>query len=167
MADRLFEDVNFVIKHDANEYSAASFTRVLPRWVRAMCWCCATTRRSSTASGCTSRLCAQRVPRAEDPHRAISLLAEAVTDYSDDPEAVHRFGGRFKESTRLVHLVQEIIDLSQVRTTRASSPPPSLRYRTWWRRRSTGHGRTRNQEHHDERCTEPRPAGGRILRPIG
>ncbi|WP_349829606.1 sensor histidine kinase [Brevibacterium litoralis] len=49
------------------------------------------------------------------PIGAISLLAEAVTDFSDDPEAVERFGGRMQqESKRLSQLVQEIIDLSRV-----------------------------------------------------
>jgi two-component system sensor histidine kinase SenX3 len=49
------------------------------------------------------------------PIGAIALLAEAVTDFADDPEAVARFGTRMqKESTRLTQLVQEIIDLSRV-----------------------------------------------------
>lgn len=49
------------------------------------------------------------------PIGAIALLAEAVTDFSDDPEAVERFGGRMqRESHRLSQLVQEIIDLSAV-----------------------------------------------------
>ncbi|GAA2011941.1 sensor histidine kinase [Brevibacterium samyangense] len=49
------------------------------------------------------------------PIGAISLLAEAVTDFADDPEAVERFGGRMQqESKRLSQLVQEIIDLSRV-----------------------------------------------------
>lgn len=49
------------------------------------------------------------------PIGAISLLAEAVTDFSDDPEAVQRFGGKLqKESVRLTQLVQEIINLSRV-----------------------------------------------------
>ena len=49
------------------------------------------------------------------PIGAISLLAEAVTDFSDDPQAVERFGGRMqRESKRLTQLVQEIIDLSRV-----------------------------------------------------
>ena len=49
------------------------------------------------------------------PIGAMSLLAEAVTDFSDDPQAVERFGGRMqRESKRLTQLVQEIIDLSRV-----------------------------------------------------
>ena len=42
-------------------------------------------------------------------------MAEAVTDFSDDPDAVQRFGGKLqKESARLAQLVQEIINLSRV-----------------------------------------------------
>jgi len=49
------------------------------------------------------------------PVGALSLLAEAVMDASDDPEAVTRFAGRMQiESARLTNLVQELIDLSRV-----------------------------------------------------
>ena len=49
------------------------------------------------------------------PVGAINLLAEAVQDASDDPEAVVRFAGRMKrESERLSRLVQQIIELSRV-----------------------------------------------------
>lgn len=49
------------------------------------------------------------------PVGALSLLAEAVTDASEDPEAVERFAGRMQiEATRLTSLVQELIDLSRV-----------------------------------------------------
>ncbi|WGW12542.1 ATP-binding protein [Saxibacter everestensis] len=49
------------------------------------------------------------------PIGAISLLAEAVSDASDDAEAVKRFGERMqRESRRLSSLVKEIIDLSRV-----------------------------------------------------
>ncbi|WTW96544.1 ATP-binding protein [Streptomycetaceae bacterium NBC_01309] len=49
------------------------------------------------------------------PVGALSLLAEAVLDASDDPEAVRRFSGRMQvESARLTNLVQELIDLSRV-----------------------------------------------------
>jgi two-component system, OmpR family, sensor histidine kinase SenX3 len=51
------------------------------------------------------------------PIGAISLLAEAVEDARDDPEAVHRFAARMKaESERLGRLVQEIIDLSRLQS---------------------------------------------------
>jgi two-component system sensor histidine kinase SenX3 len=49
------------------------------------------------------------------PVGAIRLLAEAVTDAADDPEAVKRFGGRMlTESDRLTRLVQQIIELSRL-----------------------------------------------------
>jgi two-component system sensor histidine kinase SenX3 len=49
------------------------------------------------------------------PIGAIRLLSEAVHDASDDPEAVERFAGRMlKESDRLTHQVQQIIDLSRL-----------------------------------------------------
>ncbi len=49
------------------------------------------------------------------PVGAIRLLAEAVTDAADDPEAVKRFGGRMLiESDRLTRLVQQIIELSRL-----------------------------------------------------
>jgi two-component system sensor histidine kinase SenX3 len=49
------------------------------------------------------------------PVGAIRLLAEAVSDASDDPEAVERFAGRMiKESDRLSKLVQQIIELSRL-----------------------------------------------------
>ncbi len=49
------------------------------------------------------------------PVGGISLLAEAVLDAKDDPEAVERFAQRILvESTRLTRLVQEIVDLSRL-----------------------------------------------------
>lgn len=49
------------------------------------------------------------------PIGALMVLAEAVQDASDDPEAVERFAERMqREGTRLSHLVQEIIDLSRL-----------------------------------------------------
>lgn len=49
------------------------------------------------------------------PVGAIRLLAEAVTDAADDPEAVKRFGGRMLvESDRLSRLVQQVIELSRL-----------------------------------------------------
>ena len=49
------------------------------------------------------------------PVGAIRLLAEAVTDAADDPEAVQRFAGRMRtESDRLSRLVQQIIELSRL-----------------------------------------------------
>nr|WP_232530754.1 ATP-binding protein [Microlunatus antarcticus] len=49
------------------------------------------------------------------PIGAISLLAEAVEDAADDPDAVRRFAGRMGvESARLADLVSQIIDLSRL-----------------------------------------------------
>lgn len=51
------------------------------------------------------------------PIGAIRLLAEAVQDASDDPEAVERFAGRMiTESDRLTQLVQQIIELSRLQS---------------------------------------------------
>ncbi|MGH8940380.1 MAG: sensor histidine kinase, partial [Actinomycetes bacterium] len=49
------------------------------------------------------------------PVGAVSLLAEALHDAADDPEAVRRFAGRMqKEVDRLSRLVQDVIDLSRL-----------------------------------------------------
>ena len=49
------------------------------------------------------------------PVGALNLLAEAVQEAADDPEAVTRFAGRMQtESARLTRLVQQIIELSRL-----------------------------------------------------
>ena len=49
------------------------------------------------------------------PVGALNLLAEAVQEAADDPEAVTRFAGRMQtESHRLTRLVQQIIELSRL-----------------------------------------------------
>ena len=49
------------------------------------------------------------------PVGGLRLLAEAVEDAADDPEAVARFASRMKtETVRLASLVQEIVDLSRL-----------------------------------------------------
>jgi len=49
------------------------------------------------------------------PVGAMSLLAEALTDAADDPDAVRRFAGRMQhESERLARLVQDVIELSRL-----------------------------------------------------
>jgi two-component system sensor histidine kinase SenX3 len=49
------------------------------------------------------------------PVGAMSLLAEAMQDASNDPQAVRRFAGRLQhEAGRLARLVQELIDLSRL-----------------------------------------------------
>ena len=49
------------------------------------------------------------------PVGALTLLAEAVAEASDDPDAVQRFSGRMRtESERLTRLVAQIIELSRL-----------------------------------------------------
>ena len=49
------------------------------------------------------------------PVGALDLLAEAVREAADDPDAVTRFAGRMQtESARLTRLVQQIIELSRL-----------------------------------------------------
>ncbi len=58
------------------------------------------------------------------PVGGISLLAEAVLDAKDDPEAVARFAERIRvESTRLGRLVQEIVDLSRLQVADSLHEP--------------------------------------------
>jgi len=58
------------------------------------------------------------------PIGAIQLLAEAVGEAADDPEAVARFSDRMRtESERLTRLVQQIIDLSRLQGDVASEHP--------------------------------------------
>jgi len=59
------------------------------------------------------------------PVGAISLLAEALQDASEDPTAVRRFAGRLQhEADRLARLVQELIDLSRLQ---GAEPLPDAR----------------------------------------
>ena len=49
------------------------------------------------------------------PVGALSLLAEAVLDASEDPVAIKRFAGRMQvESARLTELVRELLELSRL-----------------------------------------------------
>ena len=60
------------------------------------------------------------------PVGALNLLAEAVAEAKDDPEAVVRFSSRMHtESERLTRLVQQIIALSRLQnhTPRHDAPP--------------------------------------------
>lgn len=58
------------------------------------------------------------------PIGALQLLAEAVHDAADDPEAVRHFARQMeRESVRLSTLVQEIIDLSRLQVADALHPP--------------------------------------------
>ncbi len=56
------------------------------------------------------------------PVGAISLLAEAISEAADDPQAVVRFSTRMgKESRRLAALVQDIIELSRLQSSEVIS----------------------------------------------
>jgi two-component system sensor histidine kinase SenX3 len=58
------------------------------------------------------------------PIGALRLLAEAVADAADDPEAVKHFAARMeREAVRLTTLVQEIIDLSRLQVADALHQP--------------------------------------------
>jgi two-component system, OmpR family, sensor histidine kinase SenX3 len=58
------------------------------------------------------------------PVGGLALLAEAVLDAHDDPEAVARFAQRMQvEATRLTRLVQEIVDLSRLQVAASLSEP--------------------------------------------
>ncbi len=58
------------------------------------------------------------------PVGGLALLAEAVLDAHDDPEAVARFAKRMQvESTRLTRLVQEIVDLSRLQVADTLADP--------------------------------------------
>jgi two-component system sensor histidine kinase SenX3 len=49
------------------------------------------------------------------PVGGLALLAEALLDAADDPEAVRRFAGRMqREAARLTRLVQDVIELSRL-----------------------------------------------------
>ena len=62
------------------------------------------------------------------PVGAIRLLSEAVSDASDDPEAVKRFAGRMlTESDRLARLVQQIIELSRLQAGDPLETPTAVR----------------------------------------
>lgn len=58
------------------------------------------------------------------PVGALTLLAEAVQDAADDPEAIKRFSARMRhEAQRLARLVTELIDLSRLQ---GGDPLPAL-----------------------------------------
>ena len=61
------------------------------------------------------------------PVGALNLLAEAVQEAADDPEAVTRFAGRMQtESARLTRLVQQIIELSRLQGDDPLQDPESV-----------------------------------------
>jgi two-component system sensor histidine kinase SenX3 len=58
------------------------------------------------------------------PIGALRLLAEAVADAAEEPDAVRRFAARMeREAVRLTTLVQEIIDLSRLQVADALHQP--------------------------------------------
>ncbi len=58
------------------------------------------------------------------PVGALTLLAEAVQEAADDPDAVDRFASRMQaEATRLNRLVQQIIELSRLQGDEALDAP--------------------------------------------
>ena len=58
------------------------------------------------------------------PVGALSLLAEAVGEAAEDPEAVHRFAARMRvESQRLGRLVQQVIELSRLQDDELMDEP--------------------------------------------
>lgn len=58
------------------------------------------------------------------PVGALTLLAEAVREAADDPEAVQRFAARMQtEAVRLNRLVQQIIELSRLQSDEALERP--------------------------------------------
>ena len=61
------------------------------------------------------------------PIGALSILAEAIAEASDDPNAIKKFADRIsKESSRLTNLVQEIIDLSRLQTSDPLASPEKI-----------------------------------------
>jgi len=61
------------------------------------------------------------------PVGALTLLAEAVGEAADDPEAVRRFAGRMQtESERLTRLVQQIIELSRLQGDELVREPTTI-----------------------------------------
>ncbi|WP_344201008.1 sensor histidine kinase [Aeromicrobium alkaliterrae] len=62
------------------------------------------------------------------PIGAIKLLAEAVSEATDDPEAVTRFSARMgDEAERLTRLVQQIIDLSRLQADTLSEDAVTIK----------------------------------------
>ena len=58
------------------------------------------------------------------PVGGLTLLAEAMDEARDDPEAVHRFATRMRtETSRLARLVQEIVELSRLQAADTLEAP--------------------------------------------
>jgi len=62
------------------------------------------------------------------PVGGLSLLAEAIADAKDDPEAIDLFASRMQlESARLGKLIKEIVDLSRLQSADGMQRPTSVR----------------------------------------
>lgn len=58
------------------------------------------------------------------PVGALSLLAETITDASDDPEAVRKFSERMQqEAARLTNVIQDLITLSRIQGAEPMAEP--------------------------------------------
>lgn len=65
------------------------------------------------------------------PVGGLALLAEAVLDARDDPEAVQRFASRMLiETDRLTRLVKEIVDLSRLQAAQSLTDPQRVSIRS-------------------------------------
>ena len=96
------------------------------------------------------------------PVGAIKLLAEAVQDAADDPEAVHRFAGRMQtESDRLTRLVQQIIELSRLQGDDPLEEPQTGRRRRDRRPRDRPEPRSTPQSKDDRASCTTASAGCR------
>ncbi|TQN27605.1 two-component system sensor histidine kinase SenX3 [Haloactinospora alba] len=61
------------------------------------------------------------------PVGALSLLAETISDASDDPDAVRRFTGRMQQETnRLTSVIQDLITLSRIQGAEPMANPESV-----------------------------------------
>ena len=128
---------------DAAPRHRARCATVARRW----CWRWSRTAPASAGSSAVRRDFVANVSHElKTPVGAIKLLAEAVCDAADDPDAVRRFAGRMlTESDRLSRLVQQIIELSRLQDDDPLDAPvvvPGRRRRRGGRRR-VGHRRQR------------------------
>ena len=77
------------------------------------------------------------------PIGALILLADAVVEASDDPDAVQRFSGRMRiEASRLSRLVKEIIELSRLQGDDPLENPGPVDITGWSRQPWTAAGWT-------------------------
>ena len=103
------------------------------------------------------------------PIGALTLLAEAVQEAADDPEAVQRFACRMQtEAARLNRLVQQIIELSRLQGDEALDRPAVVEVdRVVEPCHRRGRDRGQVQGHRGRLRGPARPAGARQPRPGG